>query len=138
MKYVLYFFDIFISVCIEKMGMENKTIPDERIIASSVWGSHLAENGRLNGADYWAACKSAHATPWIQADIGYKTFVSGVITQGGNDEHWVTAIKVSTFLKSTDVEKFVTDEYEKVKVSALSSRYSVYIALAGPFVSCTQ
>ena len=102
------------------MGMEDKTIPDKRINASSVRDSHFAENGRLKGNDYWAACKSDHATPWIQADIGYPTYVSGVITQGGNDDHWVTEIKVSTFLESTNVEKFVTDKNGNVIVSTLS------------------
>ena len=59
--------------------------------------------------------------PWVQADIGYQTYVSGVVTQGdGGDggDDWISSIKVSTFLMSTnDEEVFVKDGQGEVIVS---------------------
>ena len=55
--------------------------------------------------------------PWIQADIGYQTYVSGVATQGTPYEHngvhynYVTSFKVSTFyMTNDDDEVFVLVE----------------------------
>ena len=100
--------------------MKNSDIPDANIQASTYEG-HPAKNGRLFGAlPPWSAPRST-SNPWIQADIGYQTNVSGVVTQGdegwGNVPDWVTTLKVSTFkVNTTNVEEFVTDESGEVKV----------------------
>ena len=98
--------------------MESGDIPDENIKASSVYSpAFSASNARLN-KDYksWYAA-TADSQPWIQADIGYQTKVSGIITQG----HFVsypTTFKVSTFLSSiNDDEVFVKTTSGKVKVN---------------------
>ena len=96
------------------MGMENGDIPDASIQASSEYSSlnMHAYNARLNAATGgWAA---KNDIPWIQADMGYQTYLSGVITQGdgghGGFDDWVTSFKVSTFVMSNnDPEVFVTD-----------------------------
>ena len=72
--------------------MENGNIPNENIKTSHV-GRDPWE-ARLNGPKFWA-CSGDIVAPWIQADIGYQTYVSGVITQGGggdmrtNGKRWI-------------------------------------------------
>ena len=90
--------------------MKNGNIPEENIQASASRASEPAQ-ARLDGASSWAAPNS-EIPPWIQANIGYQTYVSGVVTQGKSGiQTWVTSIKVSTFLLTTsDQEVFVTDE----------------------------
>ena len=83
--------------------MESGAIPNSAITASSqdLWAT--AAHGRLNGARFWTP-SPLDAEPWIQADIGYLTNVSGVITQGNggiSTDNWVTSLKVST---SVDTE----------------------------------
>ena len=98
--------------------MENYGIPDGNIKASSTMYPESPSNqpfqARLNGESCWQALKE-EVTPWIQADIGYQTFVSGVVTQGdrgvGDNLHWVTSFNVSTFAMSvSDTEIFIEDE----------------------------
>ena len=100
--------------------MENYDIPDEDIQASSedAKDGDYARNARLNGGSKWEVISDPQ--PWIQADIGYQTYVSGVITQGdgytgvlpGTYADWVTSFNVSTFLTSTDdTEVFVVNEH---------------------------
>ena len=86
--------------------MENHDIPNNNIQASSTTNSIclLAWYARLNGGSCWSG---RGATAWIQADVGYQTYVSGVVTQGDggvHDPHWVTLIKVSTFPSSSNNE----------------------------------
>ena len=106
--------------------MENRDIPDDNIQASSTWGgNYLAWYARLNGNSCWTGTGK---TAWIQADIGYQTYVSGVVTQGDGtvgSPHWVTSIKVSTFPVSSEdesTEVFVKDGYGNHIVSILMLR----------------
>ena len=114
--HLLYFF--YRLVCFDDLGMENYGIPDGNIKASSTMYPESPSNqpfqARLNGESCWQALKG-EVTPWIQADIGYQTFVSGVVTQGdggvGDNLHWVTSFNVSTFAMSvSDKEIFIEDE----------------------------
>ena len=108
--------------------MENGDIPNVNIQASSYYETRDPWKGRLNGLSFWS-CAGHFIAPWIQADIGYQTYVSGVITQGdggdmytngrdGTTVDWVTSLKVSTFsMSNSDQEVFVTDEESNIKVS---------------------
>ena len=101
---------LFFSVCSDYMGMENGDIPDANIRASTSFSEKFpAKNGRLFGAwpsmGPWSV-EGTVSDPWIQADIGYQTYVSGVVTQGdggyGSNPNWVTTLKVSTFAFNTN------------------------------------
>ena len=113
--------------------MENGDIPDENIQASGYfttingwsffpWRGRLNSDGERGKLEFWAE-RGYNSTPWIQADLGYQIYVSGVITQGEGllpDEtpDWVTTLKVSTFKNSdNDEEVFVTDMDGEVMVS---------------------
>ena len=105
---------ISFAVCRDYLGMENGDIQDENIQASSTYSAAFAAwKGRLNGPTSWYDV-SSDIFSWIQADIGYQTSVSGVVTQGsgGHDgDYWVTEIKVSTFQTSLDDEEvFIADD----------------------------
>ena len=79
--------------------MENGDIPDENIHASSVNEYFYAWKGRLNRQFGWSPDEVTEDNPpWIQADIGYVTRVTGVIIQGGaeHQDFWVTSVEIST------------------------------------------
>ena len=99
--------------------MTNGDIPNESIRSSNTYTIYKASDARIGGASKWAASDSA-IQPWIQADIGYTTYISGIVTQGDDGvglAGWVTTLKVSTFLSSiTDDEVFIEDEHGTVMV----------------------
>lgn len=75
--------------------MENGDIIDSNIMASH--NGHV--KGRLHGQCWFVSITISD--PWIQADIGSQTCVSGVATQGDPDSgeyaDWVSSFWVSTF-----------------------------------------
>ena len=99
--------------------MENGDIPDGNIQASSEHSSNFqARYGRLNGPRYWT---TSIPLSWIQADLGYQTFVAGLITQGNNGNEYVTSFKVSTFSMTTfDDEIYVSDQDGVEKVNMIN------------------
>ena len=111
-------------VCSDYLGMKSGDIPDANIQAVS-YNYYPAHKGRLNDEpSCWSLLGSRFQSPWIQADISYQTYVSGVITQGdggfGGNANWVTSLKVSTFgVNTNDTEEFVKDGNGQVKVSVL-------------------
>ncbi|XP_038066654.1 lactadherin-like [Patiria miniata] len=80
----------------QRLGLEDGTIPDERIRSSreKLWTN--AFQARLNGPSFWS--DSYCPLCWIEVDLLQTTRVSGVITQG-NEFSWttylVTEFKVS-------------------------------------------
>ena len=118
------------SACRNYLGMRNGNIPDINIQASSESSSYPAHMGRLNGASFWYP-QSWDNERWIQADIGYQTYVSGVATQGaGRWDNWVASFKVSTFYMTTaDDETFVSEDRGIARVSK-----DVFIILKNPLV----
>lgn len=94
--------------------MENGDIVDSNIMASGDAGSWaVASRGRLNGLGCWATF-AVDVQPWIQANLGYQTHVSGIVTQGGGtwdaSLDWVTILKVSTFkLSTSDAQVFIVN-----------------------------
>ena len=101
--------------------MESGDIPDENIQASSIYSTYYrASYARLNSVDplyqSWYAA-TTDSQPWIQADIGYQTKVSGIVTQG-HLHNYPTTFKVSTFFNSVnDDEVFVKTTSGNVMVN---------------------
>ena len=96
--------DIILSPldCQEALGMENGTITDRQISASSHWtADYAAIQGRLHfkaiprKAGSWSADKN-DLHQWLQVDLGSQyTKVTRVATQGRNDAaQWVTKYKL--------------------------------------------
>lgn len=83
--------------------MENGTIIDGQITASSQWDdNHSANQGRLNfqetekKAGAWSAARN-DGNQWLQINLGspYITRVTSVATQGRNGyDQWVTTYRL--------------------------------------------
>ena len=98
------------GLCGQPLGMEDWTIPDSSITASSDWWSELPwdpydygqdEKGRLHAGGCWCPQTDDMHVPWFQVDLkelNQQTKVVGVITQGGfcssGSTGWVTVFKV--------------------------------------------
>ena len=112
------------------MGVENDDIPNEGVHTSSSESCCRAWKARLNGPNKWSA-PASEVEPWIQADINYQTYVSGVLTQGDGDAgskagDWITSFNVSTFLVNSDsVQMFVQDDNGNVLVSLNTQVYKL-------------
>ena len=102
-------------MCGLPLGMEDGSIPDSNITASTTHGHCSTSNGRLNNlggngkAGAWCAASGDRQAPWFQVDLGEQTQVEGVITQGRSDANQhVTAYQVQYSDDETDWQ-YVTD-----------------------------
>ncbi|CAK4400393.1 unnamed protein product [Aphanomyces euteiches] len=59
------------------LGLEGRSISDERLSASSGEAKHA----RLNGANCWIA-QADDTTPWLKVDIGSSKFIDSIHIQG--------------------------------------------------------
>ncbi|XP_038047443.1 retinoschisin-like [Patiria miniata] len=101
----------------EPLGLEDGTIPDDRIRASSIFSEeYLAAYARLNNhGSSWAAKSSQNS--WIEVDLHDPTVVSGVITQGSTYSHrCVTKYRVRYQSSHSSGYKYVKDEDGFTKV----------------------
>ncbi|KAL9950688.1 hypothetical protein ACROYT_G043227 [Oculina patagonica] len=83
------------------LGMENNTIPDNKITASSVQSANTpAKNGRLNFASGSSWCAATSDTnPYLQIDLQTLHIICAVSTQGNSQaDEWVMnyTLKFST------------------------------------------
>ncbi|XP_066271845.1 lactadherin-like [Branchiostoma lanceolatum] len=72
--------------------MEDGSIPDGSISASTSKPANPASAGRLNSNGYWSP-QDSDQDPWIQVDLQRRTAVTGVNTQGAGDT-WVSKYKL--------------------------------------------
>ena len=88
--------------CTKALGMEDHTISDTEITASSEWSyDEAAFQGRLNLQETaftsggWGA-EVNDSNQWLQVDLSSRySKVTGVATQGnGYDDEWVTTYKL--------------------------------------------
>ncbi|XP_038060510.1 lactadherin-like [Patiria miniata] len=88
----------------QPLGMEDGTIQDKRITASSSYSCCPASEARLD--DNGWATSSVDANPWIEVDLVQSTVVSGVITQGDGRGTWYVKRYVVAYQKqpSSDYE----------------------------------
>ena len=84
------------SACRFPAGVESKLIPDSSFTASTVATSPQtfpAHNARLNLVPPWAASVQDQ-NQWLQIDLGQKSNITGVATQG-QWQRWVKTYKIS-------------------------------------------
>ena len=89
---------MLLLVCADPLGMENHRITTAQISASSQYGNHPPNQGRLNfkgGNGAWAAGAN-NLNQWIQIDLRVEANVTFVATQGrfGNADQRVTQYKL--------------------------------------------
>ncbi|XP_038074795.1 retinoschisin-like [Patiria miniata] len=98
------------------LGMEDGTIHDDRITASSGYSANPASHARLNNNRVWVAW-SSDANPWIEVDLVEPTVVSGVITQGHySRDYYVKKYKVAYKKQPSSDYEHVTDGNGNIKV----------------------
>ncbi|XP_071801474.1 retinoschisin-like [Asterias amurensis] len=120
-----------VSVSFEKLGLEDGSIPDESLSASSSWEPHgyhtdtsTPAGGRLNkippDANIIGAWhpKVADTNQWIQVDLGNPTYVTGVLTQGRHaiNSQWVTKYKVQFEPPSPACLVDVNDQFGQTQI----------------------
>ncbi|XP_022083730.1 lactadherin-like isoform X2 [Acanthaster planci] len=97
------------------LGMEDGTIPDERISASSYKGPSGSSDARLNSNWRWTPLSNERS--WIEVDLAVSTLVSGVITQGGpGGMRYVKRYLVSYQRQHSSDRVHVTDGNGEAKV----------------------
>ena len=107
------------NVCGQPLGMEDGSIPDDRITASSSYldvredapGNCLPSNGRLNKPGIgrvvggWCAGSPLSILKWFQVDLGERLQVEGVILQGLTDPLNVWSARVESYqVQYSDVQ----------------------------------
>ncbi|XP_038060850.1 lactadherin-like [Patiria miniata] len=103
------------------LGMEDGTIPDDRIKASSEIYTDCcpAVYARLNSNKRWIP-SNTDANPWIEVDLIGSTVVIGVITQGwmppSSDPQYVAQYKVSYQKQPSSDYDHVADRNGNIKV----------------------
>ena len=100
---ILIIYSAVPRICGHRLGMEDGSIPDSRITASSTDPECQTSYGRLNNlgsSDFagWCAHEGDKQSPWFQVDLTTQMQVEGVIMQGSHDapefNEWVTAYQV--------------------------------------------
>ncbi|KAJ3605426.1 hypothetical protein NHX12_027473 [Muraenolepis orangiensis] len=107
-KYLRITYSCEQSVCLRGLGVENGSIPDSQLTASSSLGSSTPDKARLNGNSCWMP--SAGGARWIQADLGQVKKVTGIVIQGcPSNDHWVTKFKIQHGLDGTSWTNYDVD-----------------------------
>ena len=100
--------------------MENSTLNDAQITASSSKDTAYPYRGRLHSANYWSA-NTADENQWIEVAFYSKTKVTGVILQGRSDaDEWVTRYKVTYSLDGSTWDS-VVDDNNTVEVKSMAT-----------------
>ena len=103
--------------CGNALGLEDRTIPDSAITASS--NSHLAVKVRLHGDSSWPSSR-ARVGEWLQVDLGRIMIVTKVATQGMgylNHPKWVTKYKISSSMDQQSWQHYTENGIVKVNGS---------------------
>ena len=89
--------------CGHKLGMEDGSIPDDRITASSQGSYTRPSNARLNRNRCWYPAKGQYVGSWLQVYMGLDPMhIEGVVTQGRRGSyHWVTHYQVQYSIDGT-------------------------------------
>ena len=104
---IKWLLSVYILECNIPLGMEDDSIPDDNIRASTTinYSGYESYKARLDGSGAWVADQGDN-TPWIEADIGSPATVSGLVSQGdggdGSYDDWVTSLLVSFKLSSDE------------------------------------
>ncbi|KAK2888177.1 uncharacterized protein [Channa argus] len=97
------------KVCLHGLGVEDGNVTDSQLSASSHIGAFTPDKARLNGALCWMP-SGTPSSSWIQADLGQKRKVTGIVIQGcpGND-HWLTKFKLQHSLDGSTWTDYKAD-----------------------------
>uniref|UniRef100_A0A8C5NCD3 receptor protein-tyrosine kinase n=1 Tax=Gouania willdenowi TaxID=441366 RepID=A0A8C5NCD3_GOUWI len=134
-------FFFFAAQCRYALGMEDGTIPDSDITASSAWSdSTEAKHGRLStgeGDGAWcpAGAVFPSASEYLQVDLHKLHFLALVGTQGRHaDGHGQEFARNYRLQYSRDGKKWITwkDRWSQEEVSGNENTYDVVLKDLGP------
>ncbi|XP_038058774.1 lactadherin-like [Patiria miniata] len=97
------------------LGMEDGTIPNDHITASSYQKDYFGFKARLNNFKQWATYVDKSTNSWIEVDLVQSTVVTGVITQGGSG-WYVKKFKVAYKQQPSSEREHVMDGDGNIKV----------------------
>ena len=112
---IFTFYCIFAGDCVDlDLGMENGTILDEKITASSK--RNTAKNGRLNSGSSWCAGAS-DSNPYLQIDLQTPHIICAVSTQGNSKaDEWVETYTLQSSIDGSSWTNYKEDGVVKVHV----------------------
>ena len=102
--------------CLMPLGIERGSITNAQFTASTQHGSpYRSYNARLNSKSGSWIPTSLNTHQWLQVDLGKKTSVTEIKTQGRHDSnHWVTSYRVSHSNDSSNFQTFQENNKDKV------------------------
>ncbi|KAM6984695.1 C-type mannose receptor 2-like [Aplochiton taeniatus] len=107
-KYLQVVYSCEQAVCLAGLGVEDKTLPDEQLTASSSMSAMGPSLGRLNSDSCWMPTNPSNS--WIQVDLGQVRKVTGVVIQGcAQADYWVTRFKVQYSTDGTSWTDYTSD-----------------------------
>ena len=129
-KMVYYLYAMFFcpSACINALGMDDRSIDNSQITASSSKPNYEPSNGRLNHIKTASKGGSwCSATPdklqYLQIDLAKEMTISGIATQGAGDtQDWVQKYKLQ---KSDDGRVF--NEHTEFGMPMVRNHFGVII-----------
>ena len=98
------------------LGIEKGSITNAQITASTQYGSHYRSYyARLNSNSGSWIPTSLNAHQWLRVDLGKKTWVRGIKTQGRHDAgQWVTSYRVSYSNYGSSFQTYQENNKDKV------------------------
>ena len=98
------------------LGIEKGSITNAQITASSQYGSrYRSYYARLNSNSGSWVPTSLNAHQWLQVDLGKKTSVTEIKTQGRyNYDQWVTSYRVSYSNDGSNFQTYQENNKDKV------------------------
>lgn len=99
-------------MCLRGLGVEDESIGDSQLSASSSVNGHAAEKGRLDGTSCWIPSGSLQAAgQWLQVDLGGTRKVTGVVIQGcPQEDKWMTSLKLQHSMDGKTWTDYTADE----------------------------
>ena len=119
---------IFSLDCHAALGIADGTIPDDKMVASSILSvNDKAHLGRLNFGGAWSAAVN-DLNQYLGIDLGEDFTVTGIETQGNSDKAtWVTKYTLQ-YRTASDHPRYYTEimhGQEQMKVNSLNSYLSI-------------
>ena len=95
-KIIFYFPFTVWSGTSDPLGLEDRTVQDHQMTASSEYPDLYAYKGRLrNTGQFWATETWDYVSPWLQVDFIKPVVITGIQTQGaGTIAQWPTRVQI--------------------------------------------
>ncbi|XP_069566819.1 macrophage mannose receptor 1-like, partial [Brachyistius frenatus] len=108
-KYLEIIYTCEQKVCLHGLGVENGTIANSQLSASSSVGSFTPSRARLNGNSCWMPLGNPTSS-WIQVNLGQTRKVTGIVIQGcPQNDHWITKFKMQHSMDGTTWTDYTAD-----------------------------